>query len=64
MPTRAGSKAINLRLSYERAMAVAKALTGKYQIDPGRIIVKSMGEAEDQPYAEAVKNRVAICIAD
>lgn len=59
-----GSKAINLRLSYERAMAVAKVLTGNYRIDPGRIIVKSMGEAEDQPFAEAVKNRVAICIAD
>lgn len=59
-----GTQAINLRLSYERAMAVTKALTGKYKIDPGRITVKSMGEAEDQPYAEAVKNRVAICIAD
>lgn len=59
-----GSRAINMRLSYERAMAVAKALTTKYKIDPGRVIVKSMGEAEDQPYAEPVKNRVAICIAD
>lgn len=59
-----GTRAINLRLSDQRANAVAKALINKFGIAESRITVKSMGEAEDQPYSEPVKNRVAICIAE
>lgn len=59
-----GTRAINMRLSNQRAQTVAKLLRTKYGIAADRITVKSMGEAEDQPYKEAVKNRVAICIAD
>lgn len=58
-----GTRAINLRLSNQRAQTVAKTLRTKFGIAESRITVKSMGEAEDQPYSEPVKNRVAICIA-
>ncbi|MDE7159319.1 MAG: OmpA family protein [Muribaculaceae bacterium] len=57
-----GTMAINLRLSMQRAQAVANALKTKYGIAADRITVKSMGEAEDQPYSDPVDNRVAICV--
>lgn len=59
-----GTRKINLRLSNQRAQTVAQLLREKYGIASDRIIVKSMGEAEDQPYSDPLKNRVAICIAD
>lgn len=59
-----GSRALNLRLSAQRAEAVAAALTKQYGIDSDRITVKSMGEAEDQPYSTPAQNRVAICIVE
>jgi outer membrane protein OmpA-like peptidoglycan-associated protein len=59
-----GTRAINLRLSAQRAQAVANALRTKYGIASSRMIVKSMGEEEDQPYPDPVQNRVAICIAE
>lgn len=59
-----GTRAINLRLSNQRAQTVANTLIKDFGIAKDRITVKSMGEAEDQPYSEPVKNRVAICIAE
>ena len=59
-----GTMAINLRLSAQRAQAVAKALQDQYGINPDRMLVKSMGESEYQPYPDAIQNRVAICIAE
>ena len=59
-----GTLAINLRLSKQRAEIVANTLKSKYSIAPDRIIVKSMGEAEEQPYADPVDNRVAICVCE
>ncbi len=59
-----GSMAFNLRLSKQRAQTVANTLINKYGIAETRITVKSMGEAEDQPYSEPIKNRVAICVAE
>lgn len=59
-----GTKAINLRLSAKRAEVVAEALRTKFNIPASRMIVKSMGDAEDQPYPDPVQNRVAICIAE
>ncbi len=58
-----GSMAINLRLSAKRAEVVANTLRTKYGIPASRMIVKSMGEDEYQPYPDPVQNRVAICIA-
>lgn len=59
-----GTLAINLRLSKQRAEIVASTLKSKYNIAANRIIVKSMGEAEEQPYADPVDNRVAICVCE
>lgn len=59
-----GSMKLNLRLSAQRAEAVAAALTKQYGIDADRITVKSMGEVEDQPYSTPAQNRVAICIVE
>ena len=59
-----GTMAINLRLSKQRAQTVANTLTSKYHIAADRIIVKSMGEAEEQPYADPIDNRVAICVCE
>ena len=59
-----GTLAINLRLSKQRAEIVANTLKSKYNIASDRIIVKSMGEAEEQPYADPVDNRVAICVCE
>ena len=59
-----GTLAINLRLSKQRAQVVANTLKTKFNIASDRIIVKSMGEAEEQPYADPVDNRVAICVCE
>lgn len=59
-----GTKAINLRLSKQRAETVAKTLKEKYNIASSRIVVKSMSDTEDQPYSDPVDNRVAICICE
>ncbi len=59
-----GTLAINLRLSKQRAEIVANTLKTNYGIAADRIIVKSMGEAEEQPYADPVDNRVAICVCE
>ncbi len=58
-----GSKAINLRLSKQRAEAVAKALKEIYYIEGSRIIIDQMDEKMEQPYDTPEKNRVSICIA-
>ncbi len=58
-----GSLQLNLRLAARRAEAVANMLKTKYGISASRMTVKSMGDAEDQPYPDPVQNRVAICIA-
>ncbi len=59
-----GTKAINLRLSKQRAEAVVKALKDIYYIEDGRIVVDSMDENMEQPYDTPEKNRVSICIAE
>ena len=59
-----GTLAINLRLSKQRAEIVANTLKKNFNIASDRIIVKSMGEAEEQPYADPVDNRVAICVCE
>ncbi|MDE6669488.1 MAG: OmpA family protein [Muribaculaceae bacterium] len=59
-----GTMAINLRLSKQRANAVSKALQSKYGIPASRIVVKSMGEENYQPYPDPIQNRVAICIIE
>ncbi|MDE6061952.1 MAG: OmpA family protein [Duncaniella sp.] len=59
-----GTMKINLRLSAQRAEVVAKALQDQYGIPADRIIVKSMGEVEDQPYDTPAHNRVAICVVE
>ena len=58
-----GSLQLNLRLAAKRAEAVANALRTDYGIANDRMTVKSMGEAEAQPYPDPVQNRVAIAIA-
>ena len=59
-----GTQAINLRLSAQRAETVVKTLINEYGIAADRIITKSMGEAEDQPYSTPAMNRVAICVVE
>lgn len=59
-----GTKQFNLRLSAKRAEVVAKTLQTKYGISSSRIMVKSMGDDEFQPYPDPVQNRVAICVAE
>ncbi|MDE6335891.1 MAG: OmpA family protein [Muribaculaceae bacterium] len=59
-----GTKQYNLRLSAKRAEVVAKTLQTKYGISASRIMVKSMGDDEFQPYPDPVQNRVAICVAE
>lgn len=59
-----GSRAFNLHLSAQRAEVVANTLANKYGIARNRMIVKSMGEVMDQPFADPVQNRVAICIVE
>ena len=59
-----GNLKINLRLSKQRADAVVNALIKDYGIAADRIIAKSMGEEEEQPYSTPAQNRVAICIVE
>ncbi|MCM1076181.1 MAG: OmpA family protein [Bacteroides sp.] len=59
-----GTMKINLRLSAQRAEVVANTLMKEYGIASDRIIVKSMGEVEDQPYDTPAHNRVAICVVE
>lgn len=59
-----GSMALNLRLAAKRAQAVVDALTGKFGIAADRIIAKSMGEEESQPFDSPELNRVSICVAE
>lgn len=59
-----GTLKINLHLSAQRAEVVANTLINQYGIAPDRILVKSMGEVEDQPYDTPAHNRVAICIVE
>lgn len=59
-----GTRAINLRLSEKRAQTVTDSLINKFGIAADRITVKSMGDAEHQPFAEPTLNRVAICVVE
>lgn len=59
-----GSKAINERLSKQRAEVVAKALQEKYGIAADRITWKAMGPDEKEPYSTPAMNRVAICVVE
>lgn len=59
-----GSKAINLRLSKQRADAVYNALVNEYGVAKNRIRVESMDENMEQPYSTPQENRVAICVAE
>jgi outer membrane protein OmpA-like peptidoglycan-associated protein len=58
-----GTAAYNEKISEKRAKNVAKALTGKYNIDSSRVAVEWKGSTE-QPYSNNEWNRVAIFIAD
>lgn len=58
-----GTAAYNEKISEKRAKNVAKALTGKYNIDSSRVAVEWKGSSE-QPYTNNAWNRVAIFIAD
>lgn len=57
-----GNPTINKGYSEKRAKAVVDALVNKYGISRSRITADSKGDTE-QPFAEQVKNRVSICIA-
>lgn len=55
-----GSAARNMELSRERAENVASAIEAA-GIDAGRIIVRHVGDTDNR-FAEAERNRVAICV--
>ncbi len=57
-----GTAAYNLKLSEQRAKAVAKELTSKYGISSDKIVVEWKG-ANEQPYGENLWNRVVIMSA-
>lgn len=57
-----GNAKINASLSEKRAKAVYDALVNEYGIPASRIKYDSKGDTE-QPFEEAVLNRVSICIA-
>lgn len=57
-----GNPTINKGYSEKRAKAVVDALVNKYGVARSRIVSDSKGDTE-QPFAEQVKNRVSICIA-
>ena len=57
-----GTAAINMRLSRERAQAVAKVLKNN-GIAPDRIILDYKGDTV-QPFSVIEENRVAICVTD
>ena len=56
-----GTKAINERLSEQRASAVKKALTTEYGIDASRVSVSHKGSTV-QPFSQNDMNRVSICV--
>ena len=58
-----GNAKINQNLSEGRAKVVAETLQNKYGIAASRITTDAKGDTE-QPFAEEVKNRVSICIAE
>lgn len=58
-----GTKAINDRLSKQRAQTVADTLVKKFGIAKDRIVVSAKGDSE-QPFENAADNRVSICIAE
>ena len=57
-----GNATINRNLSMKRANVVAETLKNTFGIAANRITVDYKGDTE-QPFAEQVKNRVSICIA-
>ena len=57
-----GNPTINRNLSIKRANVVAETLKNTFGIAASRISVDYKGDTE-QPFAEQVKNRVSICIA-
>lgn len=57
-----GNPTINRNLSMKRANVVAETLKNTFGIAASRISVDYKGDTE-QPFAEQVKNRVSICIA-
>lgn len=59
-----GTKAINERLSRQRAEVVANTLMKDYGIAADRISWKAMGPDEAEPYSTPAMNRVAICIVE
>ena len=58
-----GSAAVNQRISEKRAAVVKNELIKKHGIAADRIITKAMGDTE-QPYDDAILNRVAICVVE
>lgn len=58
-----GNAAINKRLAEKRAAVVLDVLVKQYGISRDRISVDSKGDTV-QPFAEQVKNRVSICVAE
>jgi outer membrane protein OmpA-like peptidoglycan-associated protein len=58
-----GNTKINTRLAGNRANTVVNELINKYGISANRITSINKADSE-QPYADAVQNRVAICIAE
>ena len=56
-----GTKAINERLSEQRAAAVKKALTTEYGIDASRVTTGHKGSTV-QPFSQNDMNRVSICV--
>ena len=57
-----GNPTINRNLSMKRANVVANTLRNSFGISVDRITTDFKGDTE-QPYAEQVKNRVSICVA-
>lgn len=57
-----GNPTINRNLSMKRANVVANTLKNSFGISADRITTDFKGDTE-QPYAEQVKNRVSICVA-
>jgi len=58
-----GSAALNMRLSEQRAKAVAKMLVDKFKVSSDRIAVDWKGDTE-QPFKVAKQNRVAIVMGN
>ena len=58
-----GSATVNQRISEKRAAVVKDELIKKHGIAADRIITKAMGDTE-QPYDNAILNRVAICVVE